>query len=694
MIENDFILLLQIYSHRQLEENDLTIQLGITKSQLNYRITKINDWLMRNSLSTLRRDSKRIVFDEELTIFIETLDFTNLPVSHLDQDSRIVLIFMIIAISKESLSLNHLAQYVSVSKNTILMDIRIIKDDLRLFNLELEYSRSKGYKLSGNEFNIRRFGEYYVDKIQNPHLIINELSIVEPNIERLIDNYQNLVFHVENELKTRYSDRVIESSPLYFYFVDQRISKGNIVGVPDSEHLEEMKSMGEFAVVKRLRGLYFYSQNTEDEELFLTLYFLSVNKMESDLKIYSIQTSDLNESIMESINLFENNSTMIIENKEVLADLLATHLSAAFYRYRYAIRSPYQITISTQMRLDLEEIYYFISRSIYPIEVVMNLELPEEEIFFIASYIGGHLKTQSFIGEEDKGILNAIVICENGLVYSNILMNSLKQMFKNVNFLSVMSVRDYHTLKTEMVDIDIVFSSKYIASIHNLVVVNSFNTEEESRVIKEVNEIMKSKGHFSTSVVGDVMALIPNELSEGTRMKVRNELELYFSVEHKDQYQTKLETFGLSDKLTEKNIKFESESKIWTDILIDVGNELISSSYMQHKDLEEFLVCYPEPSMEILFGGTVLVPHIRVRGTAGFQLRLIILTDPIFLESIEVNLILVMITGDDDSHVRAVYELHQLSMSPEIHEISEMYESKKIANKILSLKFNESREEY
>ena len=323
----------------------------------------------------------------------------------------------------------------------------------------------------------------------------------------------------------------------------------------------------------------------------------------------------------------------------------------------------------------------------------MNLELPDDEIFFIASYIGGHIRAQTFDNSRVDSVISAIVICENGIIYSNILINSLRQMFDNIKFLRVMSIRDYYAQQEDLQNVDIVFSSKYLTTTHDLVVVNSFDREEESRIVKEVNEIIKSKGHFSSSVVGDVMSLIPNVLPEEIRKQVQKDLENYFKVNEKSEVISKVEELGIMDVLNENNIIILDKPKTWTAILKEVGDCFVREGHIDNERLDQLIGLYPEPTLEILFGGTVLVPHIRVDGTVGFKLKLIILETPILLEGISIKILLIMIAGDGESHVRTVYELHQLSMSPAIREIMEMRSSKEIIKKLASLDFNEKGRE-
>lgn len=74
----------------------------------------------------------------------------------MEEKDRLYLIFMMTAL-QEDLSIFHYQTFLSVSKNTILSDLKKLKDLLTPYEIELYYSRKTGYNLKGNEQNIRTF---------------------------------------------------------------------------------------------------------------------------------------------------------------------------------------------------------------------------------------------------------------------------------------------------------------------------------------------------------------------------------------------------------------------------------------------------------------------------------------------------------------------------------------------------------
>lgn len=679
MTENDFILLLQLYSHRHLTDDEICLELNITKSQYQYKIGKLNEWLIQCDLDRIDRVEGKLIFSYQLSEYIEKLDFTKLPISHLDQETRLVLLFIIIIASGENLSLTHLSQYLEVSKNTVLLDLKTIKTELSNFDLELKYQRSSGYEILGSSFNIRRFAEFCINNLSNTFSLIKALEAIDKNIDKLLDSYHNLIIHIETELGIRYSDKTLETSVLYFYIVDKM---PNSSVSEYSEIQNEVKNSDEYDLLRKIISLYFVNPVDQENLAYLALYFLSINKVDRNVNVDSIKRKDLMDAVTEMIYQFENLSALKISDKAKLIEKLATHLGAAFYRYKYSVRSPYEINFSEQMQDDLNEIYYFISRSVYPIELLLGMELPDKEIFFIASFIGGHLRL-----EEDKNSnvlkeVKAIVLCENGIVYSNILMNGLKKLFPEIHFESVMSFREFKSKEIELSKIDIVFSSKYISTEHELVVVNSIDFYNKDRIIKEVEKKLRSKGIYGNGLINEIISRLPEEINQDTSDKIRKELHDILGLQMTTNA-INAANLGLGQNITEQNIAFDVMSTNWNEVLLNACKDLINLDLVDKTDLELLMDTYPEPSLEILFGSSILVPHIRVEGNQNFHYRLCILKNPIVIEGRNIRLVFVLFAAANENHVTTVYDLHNLSMSENV-ELLENAISKKEVIKVIT----------
>lgn len=101
--------------------------------------------------------------------------------SYYEASLRRQLIMIQLLMDGRYLSLQALADYVYVSKNTMLTDFKSIKEQLHHHQMQLEYSRKTGYAISGSEFLIRNLlGKLIRDVIKTPYgkFILDEKKLI------------------------------------------------------------------------------------------------------------------------------------------------------------------------------------------------------------------------------------------------------------------------------------------------------------------------------------------------------------------------------------------------------------------------------------------------------------------------------------------------------------------------------------
>ncbi|MCH3176457.1 helix-turn-helix domain-containing protein, partial [Listeria monocytogenes] len=71
------------------------------------------------------------------------------------EKERASLIILMLTTGSDELSLNHFISELEVSKHTVLRDLKLVQKTLDKFNLEVKYSRLRGYLIDGDEWNQR-----------------------------------------------------------------------------------------------------------------------------------------------------------------------------------------------------------------------------------------------------------------------------------------------------------------------------------------------------------------------------------------------------------------------------------------------------------------------------------------------------------------------------------------------------------
>src|SRR5690625_1801212 len=120
----------ELMSNPSINSKELEGKYDLTRRQLGYSFSKINDWLLTQNLSEIKRTKQgHFIIDQSIITNmsgereIELSDMNILP-----ESQRVHTILLLLLSSEEELSLNHFTSELDVSKNTILNDLKQVRE--------------------------------------------------------------------------------------------------------------------------------------------------------------------------------------------------------------------------------------------------------------------------------------------------------------------------------------------------------------------------------------------------------------------------------------------------------------------------------------------------------------------------------------------------------------------------------------
>lgn len=158
MIDNRLLALLGVLIEMpKFYLTELSILLNRERKGIEKDIQEINHYLQNNDFPLITvKDNLYIV----PKILIKEFNAPEKKLKHtqifLNEIERMQLIYLVTFIRKSELSNFHYQEFLQVSKNTVLTDIRKLREDCRTFDLIFSYSRKKGYFIQGSEINKRK----------------------------------------------------------------------------------------------------------------------------------------------------------------------------------------------------------------------------------------------------------------------------------------------------------------------------------------------------------------------------------------------------------------------------------------------------------------------------------------------------------------------------------------------------------
>lgn len=128
MNRRDYIILNEIVKNPTIKDKYLIEKLNLTKRKLDYSIEKINDWLELNNIQSIAKKNDKYYFEKEVLKILQVTDEENMMLFHTSRE-RIELILLVLLTSKEKILLSKIAEELNVTKNTVLNDIKIARED-------------------------------------------------------------------------------------------------------------------------------------------------------------------------------------------------------------------------------------------------------------------------------------------------------------------------------------------------------------------------------------------------------------------------------------------------------------------------------------------------------------------------------------------------------------------------------------
>ena len=645
---------ISIVHSAQESSKNLMKKFALSRGQLNYDLQKINEWLSENHFEQIKRTKNGyLIIPNEVR---KKYQSKNTSINQLDdylysKQERIYLIEVMLLSKEEYLSLNHFIDALKLSKNTVLRALKELEKSIFPYHLELKYSRSKGYYIEGSEWDKRqllRDALNLLSETNNGYILIIEFAQLK---EQELIYYKQKLDSIEKELNVRFTDEQMAILPLFFLLILRRITKGKTIQYDFEIDFDVLISTKEYKAMKEISEIT--DVISEEEEIYLTLQLLATNVSVADIltkgELFRMQYA-LNEMLV----LFEKGSAIRIENRVKLLKQLMQHMKPAYYRIKYEINliNPfYEANKDKKTAL-----FYLVKESMEPLEKFFGHSISEVEVFFISLFIGSHIiENKEF--ENGKGDLTAAIVCPNGTSVSILLERTLKKLLPEINFLPVMSIREFYKKKPI---VNYVFSAVPIQTTKELFVISTFLTEREKHQLRQ-------------QVIGPATELDQNILTPEKIIKVikkhgaiTDEMSLYHELLEMVGDLTipviKKKKLDLVDLLKNSSIQIISEKMSWQETLICLGEPLLEDGVIEPMYVTKLLEEFPQIPPQIVLREAVALPHTEPEyGALGVGMSLGIIKKGLSFKNEKLYFVFLLASNDKEKHVEAIFQLMELA---------------------------------
>lgn len=614
-LDNRSVQILQaVASTVKISSKEIMEKYDLTRNQLDYAIKKINDYLQEhNYRKIIRSRNGSFVVDTKVVDAFSGIMNSESKLkadenSFLDEDHRLLVILLLI-FSADYLSLYHFSESLEVSKNTIVSDIKKLKQQIKKYKLTIDYSRKNGYYFRGDEEVIRGLilvvTDQVMDSIYN-RLIFDKYLLIQ---SAEIDAQREMLRLVEEELHVQYTDNRIQTAPYFLVLLNRRVKNEHTMEQRFGLLAKEIMDTNEYAAIVKVLAGQRMLPKSYTEHLYLCLYILSL-KITDLSNTFSLNKEALRKHIETFITVLEKNTIIQLNDKAQLIENLVLHLTPAYYRIRYGLTSDYTLTDIVKNQLD--PLFFIVKSSIAPLEDFFEERLPNDEIYLITMFIGAYMQKEKPINL-DNTIVKAAVVCPNGIISSKLLENTLDNWFPMIHFVNSFSIREFYE-KEAVLDVQLIFSTNPLTTNLPVIVVgNDLSTMNKTLIVNEVIQLIYKIDSYKLQP-DNILSIIKKHLpmNAETENKIRKELTISYNsiFQIQDQEILTNETkLNLIDVITEESILILEEELEWLDILRRstqnlIDREIVEPSYLTHLEQQ-----FPEVTPSILLGNQIVIPH-------------------------------------------------------------------------------------
>ncbi|TFJ91256.1 BglG family transcription antiterminator [Lentibacillus salicampi] len=651
--------------------------LNVSRRTIYNDLDKINHWLKDQNLSQVKQVRGKGLYLEgsvknQLWKKVNPSDTSYYEYS---KSERRAWIYIWLAGRSKPYFLDSFQNLFRVSRNTVIEDIKKLKEELDVNQVKLVAERNQGYKIEGNEIIIRRLLLQYLSDVIPKEFWLNFVKDLEEaylnETHRGIQPYlilaaddlyeiKNDLNHYERQVEVEITDDVRNDLVVWFYFFVQRIEQGHYAEVDPAER-EVIHSTKEFAGAKKMcdrLSAYFQLEIPAEEIDYFTRYLLSAKvNYNLNLQLENQEMKQLTAVVEKMVYDFQKYAAVAFPDQQRMIRNLLLHLKPTYYRIKYGIRI--ENILKKAVKNNYPEIFHLTKKVIHHVENLMDQKIDENEIAFIAMHFGGWLRKEGVVLEPKRKKL--LIVCTNGLGTSRLLESQLEGLFSDVDISGVTSLREYKEIDNLPAIADFIISTIVLPDrgIPVFVVNPVLNNEDKEKLLKKVNSLFEGGSHQQTMSVDTVMDMIRRYAVIQDEKSLRNELKTYFytPIPMNSGYNKP----DLLELLPENRITVEECTGSWEEAIFTAARPLLDQKYITSNYIEKMTQMVKDAGPYIVISDQIALPHANPNeGVNKTGMSLLLLDKGIDLLGKSVRMIIVLASIDNEQHLKALSQLTQL----------------------------------
>ena len=428
------ILYVALDSNGWVDIDALMRETGLSRSAINYDLSKIDVFLARNGFSPIEADENGVGLAKGELEGVGQL-LSSLPVHLSSQTERLLIESLDIALSGERTTIEGLCRELDVSKNTVLTDLRALKERVLQFGVALEYQHGSGYWFSGDELKVRSFLFEEIGNVENRSVwrtviekVNRTLCSEQGHLDSQFDAYQAVLGAIETYDKVIHASFVEQFMRQAAVMVLVSYLRSNVKGCTamlDDVNGRTLSYTQEFEQVKTVliaaleaQGLTF----SKNETYYIAYLLLGLKRLDFEGRS--------RQAIMGAVDEFliglERRLGFALDDKGELRERIALHMEPMFYRTTLGFHSVN--IICDDIREMYPALFSMVRESLLDLDFLDEASVDDGEVAFLVMFIESHLSSRGARVEGVARCNKVLVVCGAGMSASVFIRTQLEEV--------------------------------------------------------------------------------------------------------------------------------------------------------------------------------------------------------------------------------------------------------------------------
>lgn len=353
-------------------------------------------------------------------------------------EERALMIALILMI-KGNATIEELSEYIEVSKNTLVNDLKLSEAKLKEFDISISKKSYHGTFIEEN--NDEKLGDAFLK------LYSSLAEGQDEEIYKWLYKYSNIneeyiktiIEAVEEEKNIQYTEESLEELEIILLFTLSRVLNNQEIKLDINNNDKE----SEFKALKNSIEKVIDKKIHNDKIEYLLKIFKGAKiakdfNLKKEEKINKI-TSEVLSELYTMLNIEVDSDAEFIRQMQL-------HLEIAIYRVEnnLVINNP----LLEEIKYKMSFIYGITEEILSKKKDVIGVDFPESEIAYMAMYFG------TIFEKYAKGNFsaNVLVVCNGGLATSSLLKSRMNLMIPEIKIQSICRLKDVNDYINEKID--------------------------------------------------------------------------------------------------------------------------------------------------------------------------------------------------------------------------------------------------